>query len=144
MAEEILQVFRDSRGIRSTLSAELSRQAGDTVTPVRWSPGLQQLGSYFRFYGIRIGIIGPGTTIPDDRKIPLDMVILRGNPETDLASVARLFSPSSIIADASNNRGRSRNWKRESDATGISFHTVTEQGAIVLDLAAFIEAAHIP
>ena len=144
MAEEILQVFRDSRGIRSTISAELSRQAGDTVTPVRWSPGLQQLGGYFRFYGIRIGIIGPGTTIPDDRKIPLDMVILRGNPETDLASVARIFSPSRIIADASNNRGSSRNWKRESDATGISFHTVTEQGAIVLDLAAFIEAAHIP
>ncbi len=65
--------------------------------------------------------------------LPLDILILRGNPEIDVATLVRIFSPGQIVLDASNSRSNSRKWKLEAEELGVPCHSGVEDGAVVVE-----------
>ena len=71
---------------------------------------------------------------PSDHKIPVDMIILSGNPRVYLSQLASVFTCSQYIFDSSNPMWKIRYWKKDADSLHLRHHTISEQGAFEVDL----------
>lgn len=75
--------------------------------------------------------IGPSPARP---KIPVDVIILSGNPKIYLHQLAKIFDCPQYIFDSSNPLWKIRHWKKDADSLHLRHHTISEQGAFEVEL----------
>jgi competence protein ComEC len=91
--------------------------------------------NFYQFYNLRILMIDTTITyFPNTKKINLDYIILSKNPQIDLADIANIFQCKNYIFDASNSQWKIDQWKKECEELHLHFHSVSEQGAFVINL----------
>lgn len=74
-------------------------------------------------------------TIPvPARKIPVDLIILSGNPDISLGQLASRFTCAEYIFDSSNPLWKIQHWKKAADSLHLRHQTISEQGALEMDL----------
>jgi competence protein ComEC len=71
---------------------------------------------------------------PTAQKMNLDYIIISKNPRLDLADLAKVFDCKQYIFDASNSSWKIEQWKKECEELHLHFHSVSEQGAFVINL----------
>ena len=71
---------------------------------------------------------------PLPQKIPVDIIILSGNPKIYLSQMATVFDCKQWVFDSSNPLWKIRYWKKDADSLHLRHHTVSEQGAFESDL----------
>lgn len=71
---------------------------------------------------------------PPPEKIPVDIIIVSGNPRLQIRQLARSFICTQYIFDSSNPLWKIRHWKKEADSLHLRHHTISEQGAFEVDL----------
>ncbi len=71
---------------------------------------------------------------PSDQKIPVDIIILSGNPKIYISQLASVFTCSQYVFDSSNPMWKIRYWKKDADSLHLRHHTISEQGAFEVDL----------
>ncbi len=71
---------------------------------------------------------------PQPQKIPVDIIILSGNPKIYLSQLATVFDCKQWVFDSSNPLWKIRYWKKDADSLHLRHHTVSEQGAFETDL----------
>jgi competence protein ComEC len=67
-------------------------------------------------------------------KIPVDIIILSGNPNIRISELAAMFNCRQYLFDSSNPLWKIRQWKKDADSLHLRHHTVSEQGAFEADL----------
>lgn len=67
-------------------------------------------------------------------KIPVDLIILSGNPKIYLSQLFAVFDCKQYIFDSSNPLWKIRYWKKDADNLHLRHHTISEQGAFEVDL----------
>lgn len=68
------------------------------------------------------------------KKIPVDIIILSGNPRLYLNQLASRFTCTQYIFDSSIPLWKIRHWKKDADNLHLRHHTISEQGAFEVDL----------
>lgn len=79
-------------------------------------------------------IISESNTPVNDTLVGPAAILLSHNPGVHIAELQQRFTPTLIIADASNSRRKIDLWKKECDSLHLRFHNVPEQGAFLMDL----------
>jgi competence protein ComEC len=67
-------------------------------------------------------------------KIPVDIIILSGNPKIYLGRLAAVFDCPQYVFDSSNPLWKIRYWKKDADSLHLRHHSVPEQGAFEMAL----------
>ncbi|MBP6978241.1 MAG: ComEC/Rec2 family competence protein [Bacteroidales bacterium] len=67
----------------------------------------------------------------DGNRIPVDYLLLAGNPAVRIRDLIKVFDVGCIIADMSNSRWRVKKWAEEVAPLGITFHSTADQGAFL-------------
>lgn len=71
---------------------------------------------------------------PVQQKIPVDIIVLSGNPRIYLSRLAAVFDCKQWVFDSSNPLWKIRYWKKDADILHLRHHTTSEQGAFEADL----------
>ena len=71
---------------------------------------------------------------PVKQKIPVDIIILTGNPNIYLNQLAAVFECKQYVFDSSNPLWKIQNWKKDADNLHLRHHSTLEQGAFEVDL----------
>ncbi|MES2004502.1 MAG: ComEC/Rec2 family competence protein [Bacteroidota bacterium] len=80
-------------------------------------------------------VIAPSFRVPSpQQKIPVDLIILTGNPGIYLSQLAAVFDCSQYIFDSSNPLWKIRYWKKDAESLHLRHHTISEQGAFEVEL----------
>lgn len=74
------------------------------------------------------------TNPPPAQKIPVDIIIITGNPRLYLGQLASRFICAQYIFDSSNPLWKIQYWKKDADSLHLRHHTISEQGAFEVDL----------
>lgn len=90
--------------------------------------------NFYQFYDSRILIIDSAIKFSTDKKVDLDYIIFSKNPKLNLADIATVFNCKKYIFDASNSSWKIEQWKKECEELHLQFHSVSEQGAFVINL----------
>lgn len=72
--------------------------------------------------------------LPVQKKIPVDIIILSGNPGIYLSQLAAVFDCKQYLFDSSNPLWKIQYWKKDADNLHLRHHTISEQGAFEVDL----------
>ncbi|MEO7530032.1 MAG: ComEC/Rec2 family competence protein, partial [Sediminibacterium sp.] len=67
-------------------------------------------------------------------RIPVDIIILSGNPKIRLTQLVAVFNCLQYVFDSSNPLWKIRYWKKDADSLHLRHHTISEQGAFEMDL----------
>ncbi len=70
----------------------------------------------------------------NQKKIPVDIIILSGNPKIYLSQLTTVFNSKIWVFDSSNPLWKIQYWKKEADSLHLRHHSVSEQGAFETDL----------
>lgn len=76
----------------------------------------------------------PITNPPSAEKIPVDIIILSGNPRLQLSQLTQRFICAQYVFDSSNPLWKIQYWKKDADSLHLRHHTISEQGAFEVDL----------
>lgn len=80
-------------------------------------------------------VIDPSFRLPvSNQKIPVDIIILTGNPRIYLNRLAAVFDCSQYVFDSSNPLWKIRYWKKDAESLHLRHHTISEQGAFEVEL----------
>jgi competence protein ComEC len=79
-------------------------------------------------------IDNPLGNVQVQRRIPVDIIILSGNPKIYLTQLAAVFDCPQYVFDSSNPLWKIRYWKKDADSLHLRHHTISEQGAFEVDL----------
>ncbi|MDE3182704.1 MAG: ComEC/Rec2 family competence protein [Bacteroidota bacterium] len=91
--------------------------------------------NFYQFNDCRILMIETTLAyVPTSHKIDLDYIIISKNPKIKIASLEENFNCKEYIFDASNPTWKIEQWKKECEELHLHFHSVTEQGAFVINL----------
>ena len=71
---------------------------------------------------------------PVKQRIPVDIIILSGNPKIYVNQLATVFNCPQYVFDSSNPLWKIRYWKKDADSLHLRHHTISEQGAFEVDL----------
>lgn len=71
---------------------------------------------------------------PLPQKIPVDIIIFRGNPKIYLSQVAAVFDCKLYVFDSSNPLWKIQYWKKDADSLHLRHHSTSEQGAFEMAL----------
>ncbi|HRH47495.1 MAG TPA: ComEC/Rec2 family competence protein [Panacibacter sp.] len=71
---------------------------------------------------------------PTENKIPVDIIIISGNPKIYISQLQQAFTFKQLIFDSSNPLWKTGLWKKDCDSLHLRFHSVAQQGAFVMDL----------
>ena len=71
---------------------------------------------------------------PLDEKIPVDLLLISGNPKLYFNKLAETFSIKQVVFDGSCPAWKINYWKKDCDLLHISYHDVNEKGAFVMNL----------
>lgn len=127
-----MEGFRIKLGIRhvtySTLAGKYSEKE---VNP----EGLLLKDGFFQFRNIKGVVISPAIRLPvEDKQIRVDYVILTSNSRHSLDKLKSCFPGATFVADASGSIRKNKFWKREAARLGLTFYSVRELGALVVEV----------
>ena len=71
---------------------------------------------------------------PLDEKIPVDLLLISGNPKLYFNKLAETFSVKQVVFDGSCPAWKINYWKKDCDLFQIPYHDVNEKGAFVMNL----------
>ena len=71
---------------------------------------------------------------PLEEKIPVDLLLISGNPKLYFNKLAETFSIKQVVFDGSCPAWKINYWKMDCDSLHIPFHDVSEKGAFVMNL----------
>jgi len=71
---------------------------------------------------------------PLGEKIPVDLLLISGNPKLYFNKLAETFSIKQVVFDGSCPAWKINYWKKDCDLLHISYHDVNEKGAFVMNL----------
>lgn len=87
----------------------------------------------FRWGGRQVLLIDSTVRLKtDSAQRQVDLLILSGNPNVYMATLAQRFRLRQVVADASVPRWKAALWKRDCDSLRLPFYDVEEKGAFVL------------
>lgn len=86
------------------------------------------------FEGKRILVYDSAKKYVPGKKIPIDYLIISGNPKIKMHELLQNFECGLFIFAANNSLWRIGEWKKECEELNLRFHTVSEEGAYVSDL----------
>jgi len=90
--------------------------------------------NFYQFYNKKILIIdSAGLFLPSSPKTALDYVVISKNPKIKIGDIAQTFNCDQYIFDASNSLWKIEQWKKECEELHLQFHSVSEQGAFVIN-----------
>ena len=69
---------------------------------------------------------------PLEEKIPVDLLLVSGNPKLYFNNLAKTFSVKQVVFDGSCPSWKINYWKRDCDSLHIPYHDVSEKGAFVM------------
>ncbi len=69
-----------------------------------------------------------------DKKVKLNYILISKNPEIKITDIEEIFDCNNYIFDASNPPWKIEQWKKECEELHLHFHSVPEQGALVINL----------
>ena len=107
------------------------------VKPITSLPELYSEPPFYRFGNQNLLLINKNWQFPrkpPPQPIPVDIVILSGNPAVSVIDLIRYFSIRHLVIDNSNNSFKTAQWIRESAQQTINCFPVAQQGAFVLNL----------
>lgn len=79
-------------------------------------------------------VINKPINLTPKQKIPVDIIVLTGNPKIRLTQLATVFDCRQYVFDATNPLWKIRYWKKDADSLHLRHHTVSEQGAFEAEL----------
>jgi competence protein ComEC len=92
-------------------------------------------GPVYFFNNRKIVLIDRNNAFPLlQQPIKTDLIILSGNAPVTLASLAKTFSCTQVIADASNTPAKVHKWKEEAAKLGLHCVSVVDNGAFVMNM----------
>lgn len=98
-------------------------------------PGLYYNNFCFLFNSKTIIFIEkPLPEINQAGKLTIDLIVISKNPAVSIAAISNIFSCKQIIFDASNSPWKISKWKTECDALNISYYSVPDKGAFVMNM----------
>jgi competence protein ComEC len=71
---------------------------------------------------------------PLGEKIPVDLLLISGNPKLYFNKLAETFSIKQVVFDGSCPTWKINYWKKDCDSLHIPYHDVSEKGAFVMNL----------
>ena len=71
---------------------------------------------------------------PQPVKIPVEIIILCGNPRLTIYQLTTVFNCTQYVFDSSNPLWKIQQWKKEADSLHLRHHSTSEQGAFEVDL----------
>lgn len=71
---------------------------------------------------------------PLEEKIPVDLLLISGNPKLYFNKLAETFSVKQVVFDGSCSAWKINYWKKDCDLLNIPHHDVSEKGAFVMNL----------
>jgi competence protein ComEC len=77
-----------------------------------------------------------GKSLPDvllQQKLPVDAVIITGNPKLYMDQLKALVTSPVIVFDNSNSAWKIERWKKDCNSLHLRFHSTAEDGAFVMD-----------
>jgi len=72
--------------------------------------------------------------LPLENKIPIDLLLVSGNPKLYFTQLAKTFSVKQVVFDGSCSSWKINYWKKDCDSLHIPYHDVSEKGAFVMSL----------
>jgi competence protein ComEC len=88
-----------------------------------------------QFYSTRFLIADSSINYyPLAKKINMDYILITKNPSLTIADLTKNFDCKNFIFDASNSFYKIEQWKKECEDLHLHFHSVSEQGAFVINL----------
>ncbi|TMI65698.1 MAG: ComEC family competence protein [Bacteroidetes bacterium] len=72
--------------------------------------------------------------ISSENKIPVDLLLISGNPKLYFTKLIKTFTIKQVVFDGSCPAWKINYWKKDCDSLHISFHDVSEKGAFVMNL----------
>ncbi|MEO8174847.1 MAG: ComEC/Rec2 family competence protein, partial [Sediminibacterium sp.] len=76
----------------------------------------------------------PVNPIPGLPRVPVDIIILSGNPKIYLNQLAGVFDCPQYVFDNTNPLWKIQYWKKDADSLHLRHHTISEQGAFEVEL----------
>ena len=97
---------------------------------------LKKAGNYFSFLNKKILLIDNSDQLKftSNKKIDIDFLILSKNIYVFIEDILELYSPKTVIFDASNKDFRIEKWKEECKKFKLNFCSIPEQGAFCAKL----------
>ncbi|HEY5371114.1 MAG TPA: ComEC/Rec2 family competence protein [Hanamia sp.] len=90
--------------------------------------------NFYQFYDKKILVVDKSNSyVPSAKKIHLDYVVISKNPKIKIKEIAQVFDCSQYIFDGSNSLWKIEQWKKECEELHLQFHSVSEQGAFVIN-----------
>ena len=90
---------------------------------------LKKSGGFFQFSGKTIALLTRKFPVGFKRNIPVDFLIITGDPKVEMEDIRTTFHPGVVIIDATNSSFRVSKWLAEAKKFGITCHAVSKQGA---------------
>jgi len=94
---------------------------------------LSKSGHFFKFCGKRIGILNKKIPKGFTASMPLDYLIISGNPVVNLRDVQKIFRPGMVILDGRNSGFRINQWLDTAKTMKIPCHSVNKNGAFEIE-----------
>ncbi len=90
---------------------------------------------FFQFYNARIVMIDSSfNNFQPHEKMSINYILISKNPRIKISQLAENFDCNNYIFDASNSSWKIEQWKKECEELHLHFHSVPEQGALVINL----------
>ncbi len=90
--------------------------------------------NFYQFYNKKILLVDTANSYNSPaKKINLDYVVISKNPKIKIREIAQAFDCNQYIFDASNSLWKIEQWKKECEELHLQFHSVSEQGAFVIN-----------
>ena len=132
-AQEILSTFHAAEKITNLQTTYLDDNCSQSGSTFHESGFLVRKGNYLQFSEVKIAIISSAFPLSLTDSLPVDLVIIRKNPELTIEQVRNAFHPKQIILDPTNSWYNANRWKKQAEELGIPCYSVLEEGAYVLD-----------
>lgn len=89
---------------------------------------------FIQFQHKRLALIDSLPAVRPEQKIPLDFLILTGNPKGSLKKLTEPYAFEEVIFDSSNPSWTVKRWVEEAEEAGFAYHAVPLEGAWIKDL----------
>ena len=97
--------------------------------------GLATGHPFYEFHNKRIAVIDKSYQFSAAEKIPLDMIVLTGNPKIYISKLATVFDCKLYVFDGSNPLWKTKLWKKDCDSLHLRHYDTAVEGALEWDVS---------
>jgi competence protein ComEC len=87
---------------------------------------------FIQYYDKRILLVDKPYTFYNDKKIPVDVIVVSKSPRIKIADLASAFDCKQYVFDGSNSLYKMNQWKKDCDSLHLPHHFASDKGAFVL------------